>query len=203
MAARPGRRGADGERAGVPEDPSTTALDQVRSVQISRDGSRALVVAGPRDAATAYLLRVDRTTGPPRLTRPRALVTGPVRAAAWASATQVALLIVAPDQPPQVGSVDLGLFSVRLLGGPPLAHRRRRPDRPLLSGDQGWADLAVQRQHLGAPDPGTPAALSRIEAIHRFVVDAQGPVAQAPDLRYEFLVGCGRLCPAGVDLRRV
>ena len=58
-------------------------LDQVRSVQISRDGSRALVVAGPRDAATAYLLRVDRTTGPPRLTRPRALVTGPVRAAAW------------------------------------------------------------------------------------------------------------------------
>ena len=132
-------------------------LDQVRSVQISRDGSRALVVAGPRDAATAYLLRVDRTTGPPRLTRPRALVTGPVRAAAWASATQVALLIVAPDQPPQVGSVDLGLFSVRLLDGPPLARTvAAAPDRPLLSGTKDgqiwqfngntWVPLTQGRQ---------------------------------------------------------
>ncbi|MEZ5119786.1 MAG: LpqB family beta-propeller domain-containing protein [Candidatus Nanopelagicales bacterium] len=132
-------------------------LDQVRSVQISRDGSRALVVAGPRDAATAYLLRVDRTTGPPSLTGPRALVSGPVQAAAWASATQVALLIKQPNQPPQVGSVDLGLFSVRLLGGPPLASTvAAAPDRPLLSGTEDgqvwqfngntWVPLTQGRQ---------------------------------------------------------
>jgi hypothetical protein len=132
-------------------------LDKVRSVQVSRDGSRALVVAGPRDSATAYLLRVDRTTGPPSLTRPRALLTGPVQAAAWASATQVALLIKQPNQPPQVGTVDLGLFSVRLLGGPPLASTvAAAPDRPLLSGTEDgqiwqfngntWVPLTQGRQ---------------------------------------------------------
>jgi hypothetical protein len=112
-----------------------TPLDDVVSVQISRDGSRAVVLAGPRSGATAYLMRVDRTTGPPRLSRPREIATGPVRAAAWVSATQAALLVNEPDQPPQVATVDLGLFSVRLLGGPPRARTvAAAPDRPLLSG---------------------------------------------------------------------
>lgn len=111
------------------------AVDQVRSVQISRDGSRALVVAGPVNSAAAYLLRVDRTTSPPALTGPRLLSSGPVRAASWASATQAALLIRQPDQPPQVSTVDLGLFSSRLLGGPPRARSvAAAPGRPLLSG---------------------------------------------------------------------
>jgi hypothetical protein len=108
---------------------------QVRSVQISRDGSRALVVAGPRDDARAYLLRIDREATVPRISRPRQLPTGPVRAAAWSSDTQVALLVAEPEQPPQVATVDLGLFSVRLLGGPPQARTvAAAPDRPLLSG---------------------------------------------------------------------
>lgn len=111
------------------------AVDQVRSVQISRDGSRALVVAGPVDAAAAYVLRVDRTASPPKLTGPRVLFSAPVSAAAWASATQAALLIRQPDQPPQVVTVDLGLFSSRLLGGPPQARTvAAAPGRPLLSG---------------------------------------------------------------------
>jgi hypothetical protein len=69
----------------------------------------------------------------------------------------VALLIKAPNQPPQVGSVDLGLFSVRLLGGPPLASTvAAAPDRPLLSGTQDgqvwqfngttWVPLTQGRQ---------------------------------------------------------
>lgn len=110
-------------------------LPDVRAVQISRDGTRALVVAGPRKTATAYLLRVDRISGRAQLSRPRALVTSPVRAAAWSSATQAALLVKQPGQPPQVATVDLGLFSVRLLGGPPRARSvAAAPDRPLLSG---------------------------------------------------------------------
>lgn len=110
-------------------------LAPVRSVQISRDGSRALVVAGPRPSAQAYLLRVDRDGSVPRLGQPRAMQTGPVRAAAWSSATQVALLTKEPGQPPQVATVDLGLFTVRLLGGPPHARTvAAAPARPLLSG---------------------------------------------------------------------
>jgi hypothetical protein len=110
-------------------------IEQVRSVQISRDGSRAIVVAGSGDSASAYLLRVDRTTSPPSLSGPRLLVSGHVRAAAWASATQASLLIRQPDQPPQIAAVDLGLFSSRLLGGPPRARTvAAAPDRPLLSG---------------------------------------------------------------------
>ena len=109
-------------------------LTDVSSVQISRDGSRALVVAGPRNAAVAYLLRMDRR-GPARPSRPRAISTGPVRAAAWLSATQAALLVKQPGQPAQVATVDLGLFSVNLLGGPPRARSvAAAPGRPLLSG---------------------------------------------------------------------
>ncbi|MCU0295036.1 MAG: LpqB family beta-propeller domain-containing protein [Candidatus Nanopelagicales bacterium] len=109
-------------------------LTDVSSVQISRDGSRAIVVAGPRDAAVAYLLRVDRT-GFARLGRPRAIATGPVRAAAWLSATQAALLVKQPGQPAQVATVDVGLFSVGLVGGPPRARSvAAAPGRPLLSG---------------------------------------------------------------------
>lgn len=109
-------------------------LTQVRSVQVSRDGSRAVVVAGPQDGAVAYLMRVDRTSGPPTLSAPRALATGPVVAAAWSSATEVCLLVSQPDQPAQVAMVDLGLYSTRLLGGPPRARTvAAAPDRPVLS----------------------------------------------------------------------
>ncbi len=132
-------------------------LSDVQSVQVSRDGSRALVLAGPEGAAVAYLMRVDRSSGPPRLARPRPLPTGPVRAAAWASATQVALLVTDPGQPPQVATVELGLFSVRVLGGPPRARSlAAAPDRPLLSGTSDgqiwqfngttWIPLAPGRQ---------------------------------------------------------
>lgn len=110
-------------------------LGDVRSVQISRDGSRALVVAGTGDAARAFVLRVDRSAGPPALSAPRQLPTGPVRAAAWSSATQVALLVEDPGHPSQVATVDLGLLSARLLGGPPRARTvAAGPNRPLLSG---------------------------------------------------------------------
>ena len=132
-------------------------LPDVRSVQVSRDGSRAVVVAGPADDARAYLLRVDRSTGPPRVTAPRQLPTGPVRAAAWSSATQVAVLVKDPGQPAQVATVDLGLFSVRLLGGPPRARSvAAGPNRPLLSGTADgqiwqfngstWVPLVAGRQ---------------------------------------------------------
>lgn len=115
--------------------PVPVPLAMVRSVQISRDGSRALVVAGPRASAQAYVLRVDRDGEIPRLGQPRALPTAPVRGAAWSSATQVALLTKEPGQPPQVATVDLGLFSVRMLGGPPHARTvAAAPTRPLLSG---------------------------------------------------------------------
>jgi hypothetical protein len=132
-------------------------LPDVRSVQVSRDGTRVVVVAGPADDARAYLLRVDRSTGPPTVSAPRQLPTGPVRAAAWASATQVALLVEDPGQPAQVATVDLGLFSVRLLGGPPRARSvAAGPGRPLLSGTADgqiwqfngstWVPLVAGRQ---------------------------------------------------------
>jgi len=132
-------------------------LQQVRSVQVSRDGSRAVVVAGPKGGAVAYLMRVDRTNGPPTLSSPRLLATGPVVAAAWSSATEVCLLVTQPDQPPQVAMVDLGLYSTRLLGGPPRARTvAAAPERPVLSGTADgqiwqfngstWTPLTAGRQ---------------------------------------------------------
>lgn len=110
-------------------------LGEVRSVQIARDGTRALVVAASGDADRAFVLRVDRSSGPPTLSAPRQLPAGPVRAAAWSSATQVALLVEEPGQPSQVTTIDLGLLSPRLLGGPPRARTvAAGPNRPLLSG---------------------------------------------------------------------
>ena len=111
------------------------ARTPVRSVQISRDGTRALVVAGPRGQAHAYLMRVDRATGSLRLVRPRAIDTDPVRAAAWENADRVALLVKPAGQPAQIATVDLPLYTVRLLGGPPRARTvAAAPDRQLLSG---------------------------------------------------------------------
>ena len=132
-------------------------LTQVRSVQVSRDGSRAIVVAGPPGGAIAYLMRVDRTSGPPTLSSPRVLATGPVVAATWSSATEVCLLVTPPDQPAQVAMVDLGLYSARLLGGPPRARTvAAAPDRPVLSGTADgqiwqfngstWTPLTAGRQ---------------------------------------------------------
>lgn len=108
---------------------------QVRSVQLSRDGSRALVVAGPPGQAVAYLMRVERELGSLRLSRPRIIVTPPVRAAAWSSASQVAMLVRSPQQPPQVALVDVTAYTVRLLPAPPRARTlAAAPDRPLLAG---------------------------------------------------------------------
>jgi hypothetical protein len=115
--------------------PVETPPGRVRSVQISRDGSRALVVAGPRDGAAAQLMVVDRSTSPPSLIAPRALLTPPVRAAAWSSPTQVALLVQMGDDPASVATVDLGTYEVGFLGGPPRADSvAAAPSRPLLSG---------------------------------------------------------------------
>lgn len=133
------------------------SLDDVRSVQISRDGSRALVIAGPKDAAAAYLLRMDRTTGPAHPSRPRLVSAGPVLAGVWVNATEVALLTKQTGQPAQVATVDLGLFSVHQLAGPPRARSvAAAPDRPLLSGTADgqiwqfngstWVPLAPGRQ---------------------------------------------------------
>lgn len=106
-------------------------LTDVSSVQVSRDGSRAVVISGDRP----YLLRVNRSAGTPALEGPRLLADIPVRAAAWASATAAALLTRAIDQPAQVATVDLGLFTVRYLGGPPQARTlAAAPDRTFLSG---------------------------------------------------------------------
>lgn len=106
-------------------------LPDVTSVQIARDGSRAVVIS----AGVPYLLRVDRSADSPALVGPRMLSAGTVRAAAWASATSVALLVVPADQPPQVATIDLGLLTVRFLGGPPRARTvAAAPDRPILSG---------------------------------------------------------------------
>ncbi len=106
-------------------------LSDITSVQIARDGSRAVVVSDGR----AYVLRVDRTATTPALAGPRLLADVSVRGAVWASATTVAMLTRALDQPPQVATVDLGLFTLRYLGGPPRARTvAAAPDRPLLSG---------------------------------------------------------------------
>jgi hypothetical protein len=111
--------------------PVTSTLGGITSVQISRDGARAAVLAG----GIAYLMRVDRSADPPALVAPRILATGPVRAAAWASATRVALLTVPQGQPPLVSTIDLGLLTVGQLGGPPRARTvTAAPDRPILSG---------------------------------------------------------------------
>lgn len=107
----------------------------VTSVQISRDGTRALVIAGPADRAVAYVMIVERDGDVVRLVRPRIIVTDPVRAGAWASATQVALLVRSPGEPPQVAQVELGFYTVRLLPGPPRARTvAAAPNRLLLSG---------------------------------------------------------------------
>lgn len=111
------------------------ARTPVSSVQISRDGTRALVVAGPPRRARAYLMRVDRATGSIRLVRPRIIATDPVRAAAWENADRVALLVKPEGQPAQIATVELALYGVRLLGGPPRAETvAAAPNRPLLSG---------------------------------------------------------------------
>lgn len=110
------------------------ARGPVTSVQISRDGTRALVVAGPPGAGVAYLMRVIRE-GSLRLTRPRIITSDPVRAAAWDSANRVVLLVKPTRQPTQVAAVDLSLFSVQLVGGPPRARTvAAAPGRPWLSG---------------------------------------------------------------------
>lgn len=106
-------------------------LSAITSVQIARDGSRAVVVSDGR----AYLLRVDRTATTPALAGPRLLADVTVRGAVWASATSVAMLTRAVDQPAQVATVELGLFTLRYLGGPPRARTvAAAPDKPLLSG---------------------------------------------------------------------
>lgn len=111
--------------------PVATELRGITSVQISRDGSRAVVLAD----GVPYLMRVDRAADAPALVAPRLLAAGPVRAAAWASATSIALLVAVTDQPAQVATIDLGLQTVRYLGGPPRARTvAAAPNRPILSG---------------------------------------------------------------------
>lgn len=106
-------------------------LSGISSVQVSRDGSRAVVIA----PEGAYLMRVDRSQDAPALVAPRVIAPGPVRAVSWASATSIAVLTVATDQPPQVATVDLGLLTVHYLGGPPRARTvAAAPNRPILSG---------------------------------------------------------------------
>lgn len=106
-------------------------LPGITSVQVSRDGSRAAVIAPDG----AYLMRVDRSQDAPALVAPRVLAPGPVRAVSWASATSIAVLTVASDQPAQVATVDLGLLTVHYLGGPPRARTvAAAPNRPILSG---------------------------------------------------------------------
>jgi hypothetical protein len=119
--------------------PVAVPLADVTSVQVSRDGSRAVVIASGRP----YLMRVDRSTDTPQLEGPRLLTDVIVRSAAWAGATTVSLLTRAADSPAQVATVELGLFTVRYLGGPPRARTvAAAPDKPLLSGTadgQIWA----------------------------------------------------------------
>jgi hypothetical protein len=114
-------------------------LAAVSSVQISRDGSRATVISDGR----AYLLRVDRSVTTPALVGPRLLSEVQVRAAAWLNANTVVLLTTVTDQPAQVATVDLGLYTMRYLGGPPQARTvAAAPDRAVLSGTadgQIWA----------------------------------------------------------------
>ncbi len=111
--------------------PVSSQLAGISSVQISRDGSRAVVIAD----RVPYLMRVDRSGNSPALVAPRQLAAGPIRAVAWASAMSIALLAVPGDQPPQVATIDLGLLAVRYLGGPPRARTvAAAPDRPILSG---------------------------------------------------------------------
>lgn len=106
-------------------------LSKITSVQIARDGSRATVISDGR----AYLLRVDRSTTTPALVGPRLLSDVQVRAAAWLNANSVVLLTTVTDQPAQVATVDLGLFRMRYLGGPPRARSvAAAPDRAVLSG---------------------------------------------------------------------
>lgn len=114
-------------------------LAGVSSVQISRDGSRAAVISDGR----AYLLRVDRSVTTPALVGPRLLSEVPVRAASWLNANSVVLLTTVTEQPAQVATVDLGLYTMRYLGGPPRASSvAAAPDRAVLSGTaegQIWA----------------------------------------------------------------
>lgn len=106
-------------------------LAAVSSVQISRDGSRAAVISDGR----AYLLRVDRSVTTPALVGPRLLSEVPVRAASWLNANSVVLLTTVTEQPAQVATVDLGLYTMRYLGGPPRARSvAAAPDRAVLSG---------------------------------------------------------------------
>jgi hemin uptake protein HemP len=110
---------------------SSVALPAISSVQISRDGSRAVVIS---DGAL-YLLRVDRAGRVPRLVSPRLLSAGPVVATGWASANTVVMLLKPPEQPAQVVTVDLSLLALGYLGGPPQARSvAAAPDRPFLSG---------------------------------------------------------------------
>ena len=114
-------------------------LAAITSVQVARDGSRATVISDGR----AYLLRVDRSTTIPALVGPRLLSEVQVRAASWLNANSVVLLTTATDQPAQVATVDLGLYTMRYLGGPPRARSvAAAPDRAVLSGTadgQIWA----------------------------------------------------------------
>ncbi len=114
-------------------------LAAISSVQISRDGSRATVISDGR----AYLLRVDRSADTPALVGPRLLSDVQVKAAAWFNANNVVLLARATEQPAQVATVDLGLYTLRYLGGPPRARTvAAAPDRAVLSGTadgQIWA----------------------------------------------------------------
>lgn len=106
-------------------------LAAITSVQISRDGSRATVISDGK----AYLLRVDRSANTPALVGPRLLSEVPVRAASWLSANSVVLLSTVTEQPAQVATVDLGLYTMRYLGGPPRARTvAAAPDRAVLSG---------------------------------------------------------------------
>lgn len=115
------------------------SLSDISSVQVSRDGSRATVISAGR----AYLLRVDRSSDTPALVGPRLLSDIPLRAAAWLNANTMVLLTRAKEQPAQVATVELGLYTVRYLGGPPQARTvAAAPDLAVLSGTadgQIWA----------------------------------------------------------------
>lgn len=159
-AVRDGREVVRVPKRAPPQVVTTADLSApgpIRSLQLSRDGTRAAVVVGPAGAADLYVARVARSGSTVQLSgfTPLATSLRDVIDVAWATATQLLLLATDPAdgrRKPWLVSVDGAVLDLQPRGNLPedATGIAAAPGRPALASaggsmyqldDQTWTTL--------------------------------------------------------------